>query len=68
MQTDITLTNIGDIILENESLRMKLNDKDTLFKDIFIEKVTKSDASVRKITGLPNLEIFNKVKRYSSNF
>ena len=47
--------------------RKKLNDKDTLFKDIFVEKVTKTDESVRKFTGLPSLEIFNFVKDTAVN-
>ena len=51
VQTELTLTDITDILLENESLNKKLNDKDTLFKDIFIEKVTKNDDS-------ENLQVF----------
>ena len=61
-QTDLTFGDIQNIISENDNLKKKLNDKDTLFKDIFVEKVTKTDESVRKFTGLPNLEIFNFVK------
>lgn len=62
IETDMNLTNINDIETENEQLKKKLDDKDTLFKEIFIEKVTKSYESVRKFTGLPSLEIFNNIK------
>jgi hypothetical protein len=52
----MSLTNINDIVTENEQLqKKKLDDKDTLFKEIFIEKVTKSDESVRKFTKFRNL-------------
>ena len=66
-QTDLTFGDIQNIISENDNLKKKLNDKDTLFKDIFVEKVTKTDESVRKFTGLPNLEIFNFVKETAVN-
>jgi len=55
IQTDMTLSDIDKILIDNKNLKEKLDDKDTLFKNIFIEKVTKSDESVRKYTGLPNL-------------
>ena len=68
VQTDMTLSDIDKILIDNKNLKEKLDDKDTLFKNIFIEKVTKSDESVRKYTGLPNLEIFNSIKNIAVNY
>ena len=64
VQKDMTLSDIDKILIGNKNLKEKLDVKDTLFKNIFIEKVTKSDESVRKYTGLPNLEIFNSIKKH----
>lgn len=57
-----------NVLQENNSLKTKLADKNALFKDLFIEKVTKSDLSIRKFTGIPNLELFNKMKDTAVNF
>lgn len=68
VQKDMTLSDIDKILIGNKNLKEKLDVKDTLFKNIFIEKVTKSDESVRKYTGLPNLEIFNSIKNIAVNY
>jgi hypothetical protein len=46
---DMTLSDIDKILIDYKNLKEKLDDKDTLFKNIFIEKVTKSDESVRSL-------------------
>ena len=66
-QTDLTADDIEQVILENSSLKATLKDKSKLFKEIFIEKITKSDKSIRKYTGLPNLEVFNEIKNMAVN-
>ncbi|XP_061191028.1 uncharacterized protein LOC133199197 [Saccostrea echinata] len=68
IQTDMSLTSINDILSENEELKKIIDDKDTLLRDIFLEKVTKSDDSIRKFTGLPSLQIFNTIKDAVVNF
>jgi hypothetical protein len=68
VQKDMTLSDIDKILIGNKNLKEKLDVKDILFKNIFIEKVTKSDESVRKYTGLPNLEIFNSIENIAVNY
>ncbi|XP_067670755.1 uncharacterized protein [Haliotis asinina] len=62
-QTDLTMS---DIHIMNEDLKSKtekLDDKETLFRDLFLETVVKDDEHVRFYTGLPScavlLGIFN---------
>ena len=63
-QTDISFD-------EMDTMQRCLNDKDAFFRDIFVEKVTRSDASVRQYTGVPSIAIllglFNIIHSKCSN-
>ncbi|XP_069116882.1 uncharacterized protein [Argopecten irradians] len=48
-QTSLTMKDLEQL----EGLQQKFEDPDKLMRDLFIEKVTKDDQSIRKYTGIP---------------
>ncbi|XP_046557764.1 uncharacterized protein LOC124266955 [Haliotis rubra] len=62
-QTDLTMSDIHNMNEDLKSKTEKLDDKETLFRDLFLETIVKDDEHVRFYTGLPSctvlLGIFN---------
>ncbi|KAK3084023.1 hypothetical protein FSP39_006910 [Pinctada imbricata] len=54
-QTDLNMTDIDDLL----DMKERLADKDNLLRDLFIEKITKSDESVMKYMGVPTKQALN---------
>ena len=40
-----------------EYMERCINDKDSFIREVFVEKVTKSDSSVRQYTGIPSITL-----------
>ena len=63
-QTDISF-------VQMEYMERCVNDKDSFFREVFVEKVTSSDASVRQYTGIPSIALlfglFNIIYSKCSN-
>lgn len=49
-QTDISF-------VQMEYMERCVNDKDSFFREVFVEKVTSSDSSVRQYTGIPSIAL-----------
>lgn len=49
-QTDVSMDQM-------DYMQKCVNDKDSFFREVFVEKVTRSDASVRQYTGLPSITL-----------
>lgn len=58
-QTDMTMTAISGVEKLLEAKRSKLEDKGKLSRELFVESVTRSDASVQKYTGLRTVGVLN---------
>ena len=58
-QTEMSGHDIDRLLNEHSQLTDKLNDKDTLRRELFIEKVTESDESVSRYTGFPSCHFLN---------
>ena len=54
-QTDLNMSDMKDLVNAKE----KLDSKDSLLRDLFIEKVTRSDQNVMKYTGIPSKNLLN---------
>ena len=61
-QTDLTGNMIDELVQDNNNMKAKLSDKDTLRRELFVEKILSSDASVRKYTGLPNKQALDTLE------
>lgn len=58
-QTDLTGTDIEELENENKMLQNRLQDKQGLMVEGFMENVLKSDQSVKKYTGVPSKKVLN---------
>ena len=52
---------------ENDKLKAKLDDKETLKRELFMGDVLKNDESVKFYTGFPSLTLFSLIKPFCSN-
>ena len=63
-QTDVSFDQM-------EYMERCINDKDSFFREVFVEKVTKSDSSVRQYTGIPSITLlfglFNIIYSFCPN-
>lgn len=56
-QTDLTMQEITKTELEHRHLSAKLDAKETLFKELFVQNITKNDENVRMYTGIQSLTL-----------
>ena len=68
-QTDISMQDMKATEDRLASLEAKLEKKEELMRDMFVEKVTKSDTNVQKYLGVPSvltlLGIFGKFSKHN---
>ncbi|XP_033724574.1 uncharacterized protein LOC117314614 [Pecten maximus] len=57
VQTDLSMFDIQDTSQKLEDLEQKLANKDTLLRDLFVDKVTRTDESVMQYTGIPSKDL-----------
>lgn len=58
-QTDISLEDMQKAEHTLKNMQEKMEKRDDLLRDSFVQKVTESDESVRQYTGVPSKEVLN---------